>query len=149
MTLPRRSLFWCPLLRLVGLGSFRRFPVRSLSLLLTSFFPIFWNFVRRLSLQVNPLPRSFCMCSLADFVGDLPEELLLCPVCALRLYLSRTASISPHPRSLFVSPRSSSRALSKNVLSFFLRDLSTRASFSSSAVGSLSSSSACSSSLLF
>ena len=36
--------------------------------------------------KVNPLPRSFCVRSLADFVGDLPEELLLCPVRALRHY---------------------------------------------------------------
>ena len=94
--------------------------------------------------SVNPLPQSFCVRSLVDFVGDLPEELLLCPVRALRLYLSRTASISPRPRSLFVSPR----ALSKNALNFFLRDLITRASSSSSSAASaaVSSSSAPSSS---
>ena len=57
---------------------------------------------------------------------------MLCPVCALRLYLSHTASISPYPRSLFVSPRSPSRALSKNALGFFLRDLFSCASSSSS-----------------
>ena len=94
--------------------------------------------------SVNPLPRSFCVRSLADFVGDLPEELLLCPVHALRLYLSRTASLSPRPRSLFVSPRSPSRAVSKNTLSFFLRDLIACASSSSSSTsstgGSMSSS---------
>ena len=44
---------------------------------------------------VNPLPRSFCVCSLNTFVGDLPDELLLCPVRALRAYLSRTSSITP------------------------------------------------------
>ena len=36
--------------------------------------------------KVNPLPRSFCVRSLADFVGNLPEELLLCPVRALWHY---------------------------------------------------------------
>ena len=72
---------------------------------------------------VNPLPRSFCMRSLNDFVGDLPDELLLCPVRALRSYLSRTASFVSRPRTLFVSPRSPSRSLSKNALSFFLRDV--------------------------
>ena len=35
--------------------------------------------------SVNPLPRSLCVRSLTDFVGDLPEELLLCPVRALHL----------------------------------------------------------------
>ena len=72
---------------------------------------------------VNPLPCSFCVRSLDSFVGDLPDELLLCPVRALRSYLSRTSSIAPRPRTLFVSPRS----LSKNALSFFLRDVISRA----------------------
>ena len=49
---------------------------------------------------VNPLPRSFCVRSLKDFVGDLPNELLLCPVRALRSYLARTSSLSPFPRTL-------------------------------------------------
>ena len=48
---------------------------------------------------VNPLPRSFCVRSLNDFMGDLPDELLLCPVRALRSYLSRTASFVSRPRS--------------------------------------------------
>ena len=34
------------------------------------------------------------------FVGDLPNELLLCPERALRCYLSWTASIPSRPRSL-------------------------------------------------
>ena len=72
---------------------------------------------------VNPLPRSFCVRSLKDFVGDLPDELLLCPVRALRSYLARTSSLSPRPRTLFVSPRS----FSKNALRFFLRDVISRA----------------------
>ena len=67
----------------------------------------------------NPLTRSFRVRSLRDFVGDLPDELLLCPVLALRVYLERASSISPRPRSLFVSPRAPSRPLSKNALSFF------------------------------
>ena len=97
--------------------------------------------------SVNPLPHSFCVRPLADFVGDLPEELLLCPVRALRHYLSRTASLSPRPRSLFVSPRSPSRPLSKNALSFFLRDvISCASSSSSSSAGSSSASSSRSSS---
>ena len=78
------------------------------------------------------LPRSFCVQSLEDFVSDLPGELLICPVCALRLYLYRTASISPRPCFLFVSPRSPFRSLSKNALSFFLRDVISNAYSSSS-----------------
>ena len=89
---------------------------------------------------VNPLPRSFCVRSLADFVGDLPAE-LLCPVRALRVYLSRVSSVSPRPRFLFVSPRSPTRSLSKNALSFFLRDIISHA-YSSSHSGAPSTSSA-------
>ena len=81
---------------------------------------------------VNPLPLSFCVRSLAVFVGDLPDELLLCPVRALHLYLSHTASVSPRPRSLFLSLRSPSPSLSKNALSFFLRDVISSAYSSSS-----------------
>ena len=86
----------------------------------------------------NPLPRSFCVCSLRDFVGDLPEELLLCPVCALCVYLSRTSSLSPRPRSLFVSPSAPSRPLSKNALSFFHCEVISQASSSSSCSSSSS-----------
>ena len=89
---------------------------------------------------VNPLPRSFCVRSLNSFVGDLPDELLLCPVRALRAYLARTSSILPRPRTLFVSPRSTARSLSKNALSFFLRDVISRAYPSSSATSAPSSS---------
>ena len=83
--------------------------------------------------SANPLPRSFCVRSLSDFVGDFPDE-LLCPVHALRVYISRVSSVSPRPHTLFVSPRS----LSKNVLSFFLRDVISRA-YSSSSTSSSSS----------
>ena len=71
----------------------------------------------------NPLPCSFAVQSLRDFVGTLPDELLLCPVRALRAYLSRTSSLSPRPRTLFVSPRAPTRPLSKNALSFFIRSV--------------------------
>ena len=52
-------------------------------------------------------------------MGDLPDELLLCPVRALRVNLARTASLPSRPRSLFISPR----PLSKNALSFFIWDV--------------------------
>ena len=71
----------------------------------------------------NPLPRSFRVRSLRDFVGSLPGEMSLCPVRSLQVYLHRTASLSPRLRSLFVSPRTPSRPLSKNALSFFLRSV--------------------------
>ena len=97
----------------------------------------------------NPLLRSFCVRSLKDFVGSLPDELLLYPVRALQEYISRTSSYSPHSCSLFLSPRSPSRALSMNALSFYVRILIAQASSfspsaslprsSSSSLGSLGS----------
>ena len=80
------------------------------------------------------------MRSLNSFVGDLPDELLLCPVRALRAYLARTSSILPRPRTLFVSPRSTARSLSKNALSFFLCDIISSAYSSSSTTSAPSSS---------
>ena len=73
--------------------------------------------------ESHPLPRSFRVPSLSDFVGSLPDELLLCPVRALRIFLRRKSSLSPRPRFLFVSPRSPSCSLSKNALSYFLRSV--------------------------
>ena len=80
------------------------------------------------------------MRSLNSFVGNLPDELLLCPVRALRAYLDRMSSVLPRPRTLFVSPRSTARSLSKNALSFFLRDVISRAYSSSSSAASAPSS---------
>ena len=98
------------------------------------------EFCAKTESAVNQLPRSFCVRSLNSFVGDLPDELLLCPVRALRAYLARTSSILPRPRTLFVSPRSTARSLSKNALSFFLRDIISRAYSSSSTTSAPSSS---------
>ena len=78
----------------------------------------------------NPLPRSFRVQSLRDFVGSLPDELSLCPVRVLQIYLQRTSSLSPRPRSLFVSPRAPSRSLSKNApRAHSIRAVSTSAAF--------------------
>ena len=79
------------------------------------------EFAAKTESEKNPIPHSFVVRSMSQFVGDLPEERLLCPVCAVRVYLDLTSSISLHPRSLFVSPRRPSHSLSKNTLSFFLR----------------------------
>ena len=59
------------------------------------------EFVVKTESERNPLPQFFVVRSLEDFVGDLPEDRLLCPVRALRVYLKLTASVSSHPRSLF------------------------------------------------
>ena len=87
---------------------------------------------------MNPLPRYFRVRSLRDFVGDLSDELLLCPVCTLQIYLTRTSSLPLRPRSLFVSSWSPSRPLSKNALSFFLPSVILQSLPSSSASSSSS-----------
>ena len=85
-----------------------------------SYLPEFWA---KTESEANPLLRSFAVRSLKDFMGDVEEELLLCTVRALRVYLQRTKRLVPHPRTLFVSPRSSFHPLSKNAISFFLREV--------------------------
>ena len=85
----------------------------------------------------NPLPRSFLVTSLSDFDVGLEEDLLVCLVRALRIYLPRTDSFSPHPRRLFVSPRRPSHSLSKNAVSFFLREVIHEADAARPDVGSV------------
>ena len=81
----------------------------------------------------NPLPRSVIVQSLVDFVGDLPER-VLCPVRAVR-YLRRAArSVEFTPSRLFVSPSDPRRSMSKNAMSFFLRQLITESGAVSSSV---------------
>ena len=79
------------------------------------------EFVAKTESERNPLPCFFVARSLDYFVGDLPADCLLCPVRAIHIYLDLTASVSPRPRSLFVSPSCATRAMSKNALSFLLR----------------------------
>ena len=80
----------------------------------------------------NPLPRSVIVQSLADFVGDLPERVR--PVRSVR-YLRRAArSVEFTPSRLFVSPSDPKRTMSKNAMSFFLRQLITESGAVSSSV---------------
>ena len=86
--------------------------------LILSYLP---HFVAKTERAVAPSPRSFCLCSLAEFARDLEEGSLLCPVCALHTYLECTKSFPMQAATVFVSPRSLSRAMSKNSVSYFLR----------------------------
>ena len=81
------------------------------------------KFVTKMQSERNLIPLSFLVRSLEQFVDDLPEERLLCPVRAVHIYLDLTSPLSQHLRSLFVLSRASSCALSKNALSFFLRQV--------------------------
>ena len=71
----------------------------------------------------RPLPHSFLLKSLSDFAGDLEGGSRLCPVRALRIYLDRTKSGAFKGSSLFVSPSCPTRPISKNVISYFLREV--------------------------
>ena len=81
------------------------------------------HFVAKTERPDAPLPQSFHIYSLSDFAGDLEEGSLLCPVRTVRRCLSRTKSAVTRASSLFVSPRSPSREISKNAISYFLREV--------------------------
>ena len=72
---------------------------------------------------MRPLPRTFAIQSLADFAAGLQEDLLLCPVRSLSEYIARTSNFVNRPRRLFVSPCCPSRAMSRNGISYFLREV--------------------------
>ena len=76
------------------------------------------QFVAKSESLTRTIPRSFLVKSLFDFAAGLDEDLLLCPVRALRIYLDRTRPLTPIRHRLFVSPRRPSRAMSKNAVSF-------------------------------
>ena len=68
--------------------------------------------VAKTEAALRPLPRSFEVPSLGDFVAGMPEDLLRCPVRAFSEYLDCTSGIVNRPRRLFVSFTCPSRALS-------------------------------------
>ena len=86
------------------------------------------SFGRPVGSEAVRVPHSVVFASGEDSVciplaNGLPEELLLCPVRSVREYLRRTSSFVNCPRRLFVSPWGPSRALSKNGISFLLREV--------------------------
>ena len=85
------------------------------------------EFVAKTESVSNPLPREFVIRSLSDFVCKDDEERLLCPVRALKFYFKRTRALELRPRNLFLSPRDTTRPLSKNGLSYLLRETIVRA----------------------
>ena len=81
------------------------------------------EFLAKTESALRSLPRSFDIPSLSDFAAGLPDEMLLCPVRTLSEYIARTSSVTNRPRRLFVSPRNPSWAMSKNGISFLLREV--------------------------
>ena len=72
--------------------------------------------------KVKALPRSFLVKSLQQLVGQ-EEERKLCPVRALKAYLSRTKAYSRKGRNLFLAPRNPERSASKNGLAFLIKSV--------------------------
>ena len=95
------------------------------------------KFVTKSESLSRSIPRSFLVKSLSDFAAGLDDDLLLCPVRALRIYLDRTLSLAPSRRRLFVSPSCPTRAMSKNAVSFFLHKVIHGAEVSRPEVGSV------------
>ena len=81
------------------------------------------EFVAKSQSFSHSIPRFFLVKSLSDFAAGLDVDLLLCPVRALRFYLDRTLYLAPSRRHLFVSPSCPTHAMSKNAVSFFLREV--------------------------
>ena len=80
------------------------------------------NFYPKTDRADNPLPREFLLKALSPIVGHLEEERLLCPVRALKYYLARTKEVVPRPRNLFLACKDHRLPMSKNAISFFLRE---------------------------
>ena len=95
------------------------------------------QFVAKSESLTRSIPRSFLVKSLSNFSAGLNEDLLLCPVRALHIYLDRTRHLTSLRHRLFVSPRRPSRSMSKNAVSFFLREVITAAGASRPEVGSI------------
>ena len=85
-----------------------------------SFLP---HFVARSERADAPSPTSVLVRSLRDFAGDLEEGSLLCTVSALWACLDQSKSAVARSSTLFVSPLSPSHAISKNTVSYFLREV--------------------------
>ena len=109
--------------RVGELQAISRFVSFSSSAAGVSYVPEFWA---KTETAARPLPRSFSIQS--------PDDLLLCPVCSVSAYVSRTSLFVNRPRRLFVSPRCPSRVMSKNAISYFLRKVIVHSGASSESV---------------
>ena len=67
--------------------------------------------------------ESFTVPSLRDFTDGDQDEMLLCPVRAVREYLKRTRMFRPELPRLFLSTGLRRKMVSKNSISFWLREV--------------------------
>ena len=122
-TLSKKTLFLVALVTAKRVGELQALSKSVSSVaddVVVSYLP---HFVAKTERAHSPLPHSFRVHPLKDLAGDLEEGSLLCPVRALRIYLKRTESAVARASLLFVSPRSPSRAMSKNAISYFVREV--------------------------
>ncbi|XP_064103326.1 uncharacterized protein LOC135213276 [Macrobrachium nipponense] len=70
---------------------------------------------------------SFTIPSLGDFTGFDKEELILCPVRAMKAYLKRTRQFRPAIKWLFVATGKHPKEVAKNTISFWIRQVIRRA----------------------
>ena len=84
--------------------------------LLLSYSP---DFLAKTETLINQVNRSFKIETLSSITNDR-QELLLCPVRAIKKYLKLTDSPG-RAKKLFVSPRNFSKPLSKNAITLFLK----------------------------
>ena len=77
------------------------------------------DFIARNKTHKHFVNRTFIIKPLSHFT-DKEEDLLLCPVRAIKHYL-RLSKANPRSKRLFVSPRDCNKALSPNGISYFLR----------------------------
>ena len=80
------------------------------------------SFVAKTQAVGKPVRRQFTLHALSEHTDD-PEELLLCPVRALKYYLWRIEALELSPKRLFVAPKCPSKSISKNAASFFIKSV--------------------------
>ena len=117
--LTRKTLFLVSLAtakRVGELQSISRFVSFSSSAAGVSYVP---EFLAKTKTAVRPLPRSFSMQSVGDFAAGLPDDLLVCPVHSLSVYVSRTSRFVNRPRQLLVSPRCPSGVCRRTLFPIF------------------------------
>ena len=87
-----------------------------------------FSFPDFVAMTQNPLlpdshSEEFSVPSLDDFVGDDIDELLMCPIRALRKYQSRMEQYRPGIEGLFISMGRRKKRVSRNTISFWLLSL--------------------------
>ena len=80
------------------------------------------SFLAKTENLLNPLPRFVSVKALRETKNTPELNNSLCPVRCLKYYIKKIKDLNLTPSSLFVSPSKPSREMSKNGMSFFIRD---------------------------